>query len=444
MRRRRAIRALLGGSSGGRPLAEGARAEMAPGAAGLDEVRIHEGSQAVADLDAVAATSGRHIWFAPGSGPADRALLAHELAHVVQQGTGQTAALDGAGGDPGERRRLEAAADAAGRSGRAGDGRAATGPGRAPPRPVLQLQSKKAALPAEKEATLGEMTGHAEALPISGAPAAQPNYADRAFTRIASAPLGAEYLFYVTGSEATAKPDVSIPKQDFFLDKDPLAGFVVIGGDVFRTKAGADAVVNRMNKAGPGTNYVAYYMLNGVIFPTTLSETTLPVLVDNLRRKAESDREDLRATSRLAKDLLWWYVGARFIPRAGGAGVAREAARKGGGAAATKVAFDASRVADELVAAVQSIKAPGERMLAAAGRLSAMRALTAAQKVEVMLAFFNRVGFAIGKGGVVDEGAQLVMYSEDARYAFRFVKSTGEILYGKIDLVVGRYVWRTL
>jgi hypothetical protein len=51
--------------------------------------------------------SGQHIWFAPGRGPADRALLMHEGAHVVQQATGEADLLHGAGAHPVHRDRLE-------------------------------------------------------------------------------------------------------------------------------------------------------------------------------------------------------------------------------------------------------------------------------------------------------------------------------------------------
>jgi bacterioferritin-associated ferredoxin len=64
--------------------------------ADLDDVRVHTGPEAAESarsLDALAYTSGRDIYFAPGmyapaSGGGQR-LLAHEVAHVVQQSAGQ-------------------------------------------------------------------------------------------------------------------------------------------------------------------------------------------------------------------------------------------------------------------------------------------------------------------------------------------------------------------
>lgn len=112
-----------------------------------------------------------------------------------------------------------------------------------------------------------------------------------------------------------------------------------------------------------------------------------------------------------------------------------------GRAPAAQVAFDAAKVADELVAATKSLSNAGQKMISATRQLSGMGNLTAAQKVEVMLEFFKRIGFAIGKAGVVDDGAQFVMYSEDSLYAFAFVKATGEILYGKFNVQTLQYVW---
>jgi hypothetical protein len=88
--------ARAGMAGGGAPLDGGVRDRMEP-AFGTDfsDVRVHTGGQAAsaADaLDARAYTVGGDIVFnqgeyAPASG-AGQELIAHELAHVVQQGTG--------------------------------------------------------------------------------------------------------------------------------------------------------------------------------------------------------------------------------------------------------------------------------------------------------------------------------------------------------------------
>jgi hypothetical protein len=85
-------------ASGGAPLPEGARERFEPRFGhDLSTVRVHTGPQAAAsahELNAHAYTFGQDVVFGagqydPGSAAGQR-LLAHELAHVVQQGDGQT------------------------------------------------------------------------------------------------------------------------------------------------------------------------------------------------------------------------------------------------------------------------------------------------------------------------------------------------------------------
>ncbi|HEX6144673.1 MAG TPA: DUF4157 domain-containing protein, partial [Geminicoccaceae bacterium] len=73
----------------GRPLPDETRAYMEPRfIADFGSVRIHmdAADQAVARrLGARAFTHGRQIWLGPGESPSDKRLMAHELAHVLQQ-----------------------------------------------------------------------------------------------------------------------------------------------------------------------------------------------------------------------------------------------------------------------------------------------------------------------------------------------------------------------
>lgn len=81
-------------STGGQPLAAGTRAFFEPRfGVGLDSVRIHTdaaANESAQSINALAYTAGSHIvfgrgQFAPATEPGRR-LLAHELAHVAQQG----------------------------------------------------------------------------------------------------------------------------------------------------------------------------------------------------------------------------------------------------------------------------------------------------------------------------------------------------------------------
>lgn len=79
--------------TGGRPLPEGLRGEMEAGlGADFSQVRVHDNAQDQADarsLNAKAFTHGEHVWLGAGESASDRKLMAHELAHVVQQGGGE-------------------------------------------------------------------------------------------------------------------------------------------------------------------------------------------------------------------------------------------------------------------------------------------------------------------------------------------------------------------
>jgi hypothetical protein len=76
---------------GGEPLPASARAFMEPRlGADLGQVRVHRDAEARTlsdDLNARAFTYGSHVWFGAGETPDDHALLAHELTHVLQQGS---------------------------------------------------------------------------------------------------------------------------------------------------------------------------------------------------------------------------------------------------------------------------------------------------------------------------------------------------------------------
>jgi hypothetical protein len=105
----------------------------------------------------------------------------------------------------------------------------------------------------------------------------------------------------------------------------------------------------------------------------------------------------------------------------------------------------AAKIADDLLKQTAPIVNNGARMLNAATQLSKMVGPNASEKLQAMLKFFNGIGFTIGKQGIVETSESFTVYSEDARYAFQFMKATGTILYGKIEMAPRfDYVWRLL
>jgi hypothetical protein len=86
---------------GGSPAPDGIRRQMeAATGANLSGVRVHEGSQANSlnnQLTAKAFTTGSDIFLRGDQSPSDSNLMAHEMAHVVQQSSGRTSAGGGNG-----------------------------------------------------------------------------------------------------------------------------------------------------------------------------------------------------------------------------------------------------------------------------------------------------------------------------------------------------------
>jgi hypothetical protein len=107
------------GSGAGSPLPESLQRKMeAAFHADFSNVRVHQGPDA-ASLSALAFTQGRDINFAPGqynpSSLEGQKIIAHELAHVVQQRQGKVAVPQGKGAPINADPVLEAEADSLGR-----------------------------------------------------------------------------------------------------------------------------------------------------------------------------------------------------------------------------------------------------------------------------------------------------------------------------------------
>jgi hypothetical protein len=538
-------RKIVSGGGSGEPLLPDARAEMeARFGYDLSRVRIHTNDQTAAALGAKAFTNGHEISFRPGRSPSDRRLLTHEIAHVVQQTTGESAHLHAAGGDALRREALEDRADNPGGQ---------TAPAARTPyqslkplaevsSPVIQfafeedvlselhrmpsaeeegisedeqrarvaklgaraqrldalfnglsadeargfherlkarkrgdtlserfhdmlseatrralltvLESRMDAdvLPPASGPPIGIIRRDAQKVKISGLPADQPNYADGSFRGLLSAPMGDVYEL-CTQPVAKCQNAISIPKTEFSLDGDPLTkGMPILIQSVYPSRDVAEAVLADMRVDTPkDMPLVTYYLRDGIIFPTTLSETTLPNLIPQVRAKRDADRGDVNADAELAEAVTWWYVGARipFRIKSGGGGV-KVPPPVVPVVPATKAALSAAEVAEELFVATKSITGNVKKMLAAARQLSSMGGLTAAQKAEVMMAFFQKIGSGAGRAfGValvkgapwVDEGLHLLMVSQDGKSAFRFIKSTGEILLGKLNPQTMQFVW---
>jgi hypothetical protein len=151
-----AVGQLLNDSHGGKPIQREARAKMEQAfGADFSDVRVHDDANAQSKagaLKARAVTRGRDIYLGPKAPPLDSGagskLLAHELAHVVQQDQGSVS--EGKVNEPGDQ--FEQAADAA--ASRVVQGQAANLQSSGTP-PGVQRDGEPASR-AELEATLTE------------------------------------------------------------------------------------------------------------------------------------------------------------------------------------------------------------------------------------------------------------------------------------------------
>jgi hypothetical protein len=250
----------------------------------LARARIHSGDEPAEwarVLGAAAYTVGNDIVLGEGADPnsgASRRLLAHELAHVVQQRVSPRPGVvhRQAAQDPKKPARPATGPKSIGPSVRSGD---------AANRPITEVL--------RLDQTVG----------ISGQASSQPNYVDRALSRLRSPSISAE-IFVVPRGSADGDEGIDVLKGDFFVEADPLSGVSLEQNQVYRSREEAEQVVADLDQLTPGVVNYAYYLRDGLIFPTILSDTTVPRLMAAVRVKFEQDRQDVKATGDLAEAVL--------------------------------------------------------------------------------------------------------------------------------------------
>lgn len=278
-----------------------------------------------------------------------------------------------------------------------------------------------------------------ETVPIKGIVQNQPNYIDHFSGRLESAPLGPDITFFPkTG--AASQTGTSIPKGDFFIDADPLSGFSLGQNQVYKSRAVAEAVVTDLMTQSPDVPTYAYYLQDGIIFPTTLSDTTIPNLMPFIRQKREQDFKDIQATADLAKEIAWWYVGARFPIRlrpGGGFAAGKEAAKQLEKEAAKQIEKEAAKAAEELAhqAAKQGkvvVNLGGTGEVANAINVNPLTAQQVKNVPNLVRAGAEKVG-SLFKPGTVDKIVSndvvfgTVKWSETAPGCFSALKSGGQV-----------------
>jgi hypothetical protein len=198
-------------------------------------------------------------------------------------------------------------------------------------KPALEkVTTADANLPAATGPPVEDILRLDQTVPIKGLAQNQSNYIDHFRGSLTSAPLGSDITLTPNKGPAN-QTGISIPKADFSLDQDPLAGSSMGQNQVYKSRAIAEEVVADLMKQTPGWQIYTYYLQDDIIVPTTLSDTTVPNLMPFIRQQREQNLADIAATAELAKAVALWYVGARFpikIPSGGAAGEAAKQAEK--------------------------------------------------------------------------------------------------------------------
>lgn len=295
----------------------------------FDDVRIHTDSIAAASaaiLSARAYTLGVHIVFGPGQyAPSTwdgRRVLAHELAHVVQQRDlpmserlvqrttfGDSVHLDSLPDDPPRARLLAPYRDEAVAQELYGDPAAPVqySPGVG----LVVLIDMQRLLPRWRSLFSGTAAAKRNTWPYPGFSAnAIQSYVDERVVALA--------INLVTGRGVVQFDDnssVEVPLSWFDprdLDILPLVPAVSSQHEAETAVASIADIASAR-----GMRAVAFYHSGAMIWPTLLNPQTAPRMFSVYPRALDAALADVRATERTFVDLLFWYIGARTIPGLG-------------------------------------------------------------------------------------------------------------------------------
>jgi len=244
--------------------------------------------------------------------------------------------------------------------------------------------------------TLKDIFGNG-AVPTKGEPSQDPRFVQNAVVAVGIPIWGGAFALYRKVENGRASDAVLLPRSEVSLASDPLKESFAEIKVLYSTRAYANAAV----EASKFGNAFAYYIGDsGLLFPTIISHTTAPALCDALLKAIEQERKDAQAAEKLSKDLLFWYIGARFPPVAGG------------GAAET-----APAAAD---AALAGFTATEKAVIA-----EARQVMSSPEMMQL------RHAHALGKSMTVSIGGRLIQYEPNLAWS-------GMTLFGENGFLMGR------
>ncbi|HET9406741.1 MAG TPA: LysM peptidoglycan-binding domain-containing protein [Candidatus Sulfotelmatobacter sp.] len=153
------------------------------------------------------------------------------------------------------------------------------------------------------------------AVPTDGEPSKDPRFLEASVRAVGIPIWGGPFALYRKVENNRASDPVMLARSEVSLASDPLKQSFAEIKAAYSTRAFANDAIANFQFPNAYTYYVGD---GGLLFPTVISDTTAPALCDALRKAVEQERKDAQAAEKLSRDLLFWYVGARFPPAVGG------------------------------------------------------------------------------------------------------------------------------
>jgi LysM repeat protein len=217
--------------------------------------------------------------------------------------------------------------------------------------------------------TLQDVFGQG-ALSIAGDPAEDPRFVQNTIVAVGILIWGGDFALYRKVINNQPSDPIMLPRNQVSLVDDPLKSSYVALRSLYSERKYADAALAASKLPNAFTYYVGE---GGIIFPTVISDTTAPALCDALRKARENERRDANAAANLARDLLFWYVGARFPMKIGG----------GAGEAVPAAAADTALVG--FSASERAIIAEAKQMLASPEMMQIRQAQGLGQEITLKI-----------------------------------------------------------
>jgi hypothetical protein len=253
---------------------------------------------------------------------------------------------------------------------------------------------------AAKGPTLGEIYG--DAITTTGSPANDSKYIGNAIKAVAIPIWGGPFYLYQQVVNGLGTNEVILDRKDVALDDDPLKTSPFELRMLFASRRDADTAAAKAGDAYKISGAYAYYKTgDGLVYPTILSDSTAPSLCKALRQAVANERANARAAEGLSKNLLLWYVGARFPMK------------PGGGPAAEGVAA----VADTTLAGFSATEK---------GIILEVRAFLKSPQIAQI-----RQAQALGKSITVKIGGRLIQYEPG-------LNASGMTMFGENGFLIGR------